>query len=406
MTFKWLRNIFKEPTFWLMMSQVFTVAAFLLWWHGHVCYAVIVFLASLILVRKVVIRINRWRSRVEYLVEATLNGDFTCKFPVDGVSETEKEMNEALNRVVGHLEKLDQAVRQDEEFLAYIINLVDMGIIVADSKGHIIHSNKAALKLLSLPVLTDICQLPEKTELSVKVTKTHLHGKELNIYTVSDIRRFIQVAEVESWEKLTRVLTHEIMNMLTPINSISQGLSQTRVVDEKNMRYQMQVISQSTRSLMNFVKNFRKFTILPEPKFKVFYIKPFLDKIASLFVNQTIAAEVGITVECFPADMMMCSDESLLNQVIVNIVKNAVEANAKKIKISSRIASDESITISIANDGNPIADEIASQIFTPFFTTRHEGSGVGLSLSRRIISHLGGTLSLTTAPYTSFNIRI
>lgn len=347
------------------------------------------------------------RDRVRYLLRAAISSDFSYKFRDTSFTKQEKEIYAILNDLVRHLEKLGDSTRQNEEFLRLIINLTDSGIVIANDLGHILHANKAALKMLDLPVLTDMRQIPDHTDgLSTTKTRTALHGQALTIYTITDMRRMRQDAEVQSWEKLTRVLTHEIMNSLTPINSIAGTLSGDTDINADDLRQQMSVISSSSRSLIEFVRNFRKFTVLPPANPKVFFVKPCIEKVVTLMQAQPGADRIDFSIEVFPPDAMMYTDESLLNQVLVNIVKNAVEASPAKIIIKTKIREDETVEIAISNDGTPISPDVASQIFTPFFTTKATGSGIGLSLSRRIVNQLGGSLDLTVQPYTTFTIAL
>lgn len=348
-------------------------------------------------------RVNR---RMRYVIDATLSGDFSYKFPTINVNKEDRELNEMLNRIVEYFERLTNEVRQNEVFLGRLINLTDIGMIVADIRGDVRLLNDAALRLLDRQALTNVCQIPEQAHanLDIRQSDVTVNDRGFTLYTISDLSRELQAVEVESWEKLTRVLTHEIMNSLTPIQSIAETMSgkeNTREVTEA-----FETISSSCRSLMQFVENFREFNRLPEPKMQVLYLKPILEscvKMAESFANDL---QVKISLACFPPELMVYTDGAQLGQVLLNIMKNAIEANPSKINVEADEKADESVEIRISNDGDLIPDETASHIFTPFFTTRSSGSGIGLSLSRRIITHLGGTLTFKTRPVTCFTVRI
>lgn len=350
--------------------------------------------------------IVRLHRRVRYIIDATLSEDFAYKFPTEGVGRDERDTNRMLNRIVAHLERLTSETRQNEAFLAWAINLMDIGVAVADANGDIRHHNDAALRLLERQALTNVCQIDRQaySDLSISKMAMNLNGSKFTVLSINDLRRPVQTAEVESWEKLTRVLTHEIMNSLTPIQSIAETMSGKAVDSEEAEAFA--TISSSSRSLMAFVKNFRKFSVLPEPRMRVMYVKPFLEKCLRMAEEYVRHTDIHIDLECFPPGMMAYTDEDLLSQVILNIVKNAAEAHPAHISIEAGVKADESVEIRISNDGAPISDEIAGQIFTPFFTTRPHGSGIGLSLSRRIVTHLGGTLTLSIRPRTCFVVRI
>ena len=231
-----------------------------------------------------------------------------------------------------------------------------------------------------------------------------LNGEKIGIYTITDLRRPVQTVEVESWEKLTRVLTHEIMNSLTPVRSIAETMKGKAADTE--VREAFDTIASSSGSLMSFVKNFRQFSLLPELQMRAFYLKPLLEKCIRMGEEYARDRSMRFSLMCFPPDVMVYTDEALLSRVIVNILKNAVEALPGVVSVEAAVSADESVEIRITNDGELIAEENVEQIFTPFFTTRPSGSGIGLSLSRRIIAHLGGTLTLRPRPSTCFVIRI
>lgn len=157
---------------------------------------------------------------------------------------------------------------------------------------------------------------------------------------------------------------------------------------------------------MDFVRNFRKIAVIPDPVPHVIYLKPFLQKIITLAKAFEGGEDIAYKLVVFPPDTMLYTDDNLLRHVLVNIIKNGIEAGAHNIFIEAEIKEDESIEISISNDGAPVPEKLVTQIFTPFFTTKTKGSGIGLSLSRQIISRLGGTLTLTPSQMTRFIITL
>ena len=277
---------------------------------------------------------------------------------------------------------------------------------MADAQGNIILHNEATLRLLNRKALTHICQIPLQTDtdLDIKKGNVSVNEKSFTLLTISDLSRQMQAVEVESWEKLTRVLTHEIMNSLTPIQSIAENMSGK--TSNKEVTEALATISSSSQSLMQFVKNFREFSILPEARMRALYLKPLLESSIRIAESYIKEKHVSIKLTCFPPELMVYTDEALFSRVLINILKNAIEANPQNISIEADEKADESVEIRISNDGELIPEETAEHIFTPFFTTRPSGSGIGLSLSRRIITHLGGTLSLKTQPTTCFTVRL
>ncbi len=394
-----------SPVAWIIMALGMAFAAGYCFAYAKILWLLLT-ICSICCGYMIFSNITRIKKRMRYIMQATLSKDFSYKFPTKNVSKDERDTNEMLNSIVEHLESLTLKARENETFLVRIINLTDIGLALADANGDIRLHNEAALRLLERQALTHICQIPQQAfeDLAIKKSDVTVNDKSFILFTITDLSRQMQAVEVESWEKLTRVLTHEIMNSLTPIQSIAENMSGK--TSNREISEALDTISSSSSSLMQFVKNFREFSLLPEPRMRAFYVKPILE--SSIRIAESYAKEkhVSISLTCFPPELMVYTDETLLSRVLINILKNAIEANPDNIAIEADEKADESVEIRISNDGELIPEETAEHIFTPFFTTRPSGSGIGLSLSRRIITHLGGTLSLKTRPLTCFSIRI
>ena len=218
-----------------------------------------------------------------------------------------------------------------------------------------------------------------------------------------DIQKLVAHNEVEAWQRLTRVLTHEIMNATTPIQSISQAYLANSDIKGTPYEEGIRAIHDTSLGLATFIDSYRKLTQLQEPVMKQLNLNAFCNNIASLY--PTLSWNIDI-----PRELVILADENLLRQVFINLIKNATEAGAKSIGIrhisSSNVASsaDAFGVLQVSNDGHTISDEVAHQIFIPFFTTKHSGSGIGLSLSRQILMMQKLTLSLRQHPITGYNV--
>lgn len=203
--------------------------------------------------------------------------------------------------------------------------------------------------------------------------------------------------EVESWQKLTRVLTHEIMNATTPINSISQSLLKRPDVKGTPLEEGIKAIRDTGMGLSHFVESYRKFTQLQKPQPSDVNLKGFVSGIVPMYpeLNWNISV---------PDSLFVTVDEGLFRQIFINLIKNAKEAGATKIGISVRNSTENKICISISNNGSPIPASVQSDIFTPFFTTKQTGSGIGLSLSRQMMISQGGNLHLKERPDISWKV--
>ena len=360
--------------------------------------AIIVLLVILV----VLLAVNIWLYRhyrrnikkVTFLFDAIDNGDFSFNFPTEKGFKEDKILHKSLNRIKLFLQHTREEQMDREKYYEQILNAVDTGILVVDSHDNILQHNQAALRLLDTDVLTHMNQVKGKLKdehLAKHETQAMLKDKHVRIIALSDVSHELSNQEVDSWIKLIRVLTHEIMNTITPVTSLSETLL-TRVTEDKDLKQGLETIHKTGTELLAFVNNYRRFTHVPQPQPALFYVEPFLERMA-LLCNH----EVEISVS--PKDLLAYADESLLSHVVTNLLKNAVEAFKEKEKLSfirlqAYANAQESIIIDVSNNAGLIPEDVASHIFIPFFTTKPEGSGIGLSLSRQIMRVSGGSLSL------------
>ena len=350
-------------------------------------------------------------KKVTFLFDAIDNGDFSFNFPTEKGFKEDKILHKSLNRIKLFLQHTREEQMDREKYYEQILNAVDTGILVVDSHDNILQHNQAALRLLDTDVLTHMNQVKGKLKdehLAKHETQAMLKDKHVRIIALSDVSHELSNQEVDSWIKLIRVLTHEIMNTITPVTSLSETLL-TRVTEDKDLKQGLETIHKTGTELLAFVNNYRRFTHVPQPQPALFYVEPFLERMAML-CNHDVEIEVS------PKDLLVYADESLLSHVVTNLLKNAVEAFKEKeredkqecrsadlqtaaskksfIRLQAYANAQESIIIDVSNNAGLIPDEVASHIFIPFFTTKPEGSGIGLSLSRQIMRVSGGSLSL------------
>ena len=391
--------------------------------------AIIILLVILVVLATVNIWLYRHYRRnikkVTFLFDAIDNGDFSFNFPTEKRFKEDKILHQSLNRIKLFLQHTREEQMDREKYYEQILNAVDTGILVVDGHDNILQHNQAALRLLDTDVLTHMNQVKGKLKdehLAKHETQAMLKDKHVRIIALSDVSHELSNQEVDSWIKLIRVLTHEIMNTITPVTSLSETLL-TRVTEDKDLKQGLETIHKTGTELLAFVNNYRRFTHVPQPQPALFYVEPFLERMA-LLCNH----EVEISVS--PKDLLVYADESLLSHVVTNLLKNAVEAFKEKGKLSAErnkqdgneqgrnkqecrsadlqsaaskkafirlqayANAQESIIIDVSNNASLIPEDVASHIFIPFFTTKPEGSGIGLSLSRQIMRVSGGSLSL------------
>ena len=236
----------------------------------------------------------------------------------------------------------------------------------------------------------------EDGELNFRFKESNRFNRTLNrIRTIFEKQR--QAHEQDSWTKLIRVLTHEIMNTVAPISSLSDMMAKS--VDENghselDIKAGLETISDSSKNLIGFVQTYRQLSGVAKPIRKALVLQELMDNVIGL--NSEFAASCGATCTYRPEDpdLMIYADEGQISQILINLIKNALQAGAKHIDISARMGKDDEVIVQVSNDGEPIPVSAQEQIFIPFYTTKKEGSGIGLSISRQIMRQHNGTIDL------------
>lgn len=349
-------------------------------------------------------------KKVSFLFDAIDNGDFSFNFPTEKRNKEDNILHQSLNRIKLFLQHTREEQMEREKYYEQILNAVDTGIMVVDSHDNILQHNQAALRLLDTDVLTHMNQVKGKLKdehLAKHETQAMLKDKHVRIIALSDVSHELSNQEVDSWIKLIRVLTHEIMNTITPVTSLSETLlkeldneeqytAKSSSAEQAKLKQGLETIHKTGTELLAFVNNYRRFTHVPQPHPALFYVEPFLERMAMLCNHE-------VEIEVTPKDLLAYADESLISHVVTNLLKNAVEAfnglqseptTKASIRLHAYTNEQEAIIIDVSNNAGLIPDDVASHIFIPFFTTKPEGSGIGLSLSRQIMRVSGGSLSL------------
>ena len=378
--------------------------------------------------------------KVAFLLDAIENHDSAVHFYEQVVDKDSSQVNVMLNRIARILHNVKQETIQREKYYELIMDFVETGIVVIDDKGTVFQKNQKALKLLGMEVLTNVRQLSRVSEhlekafaeahsgqklqveyatergmmhLSMRVSGMVIQDKQLHIIALNDINHELDEREIDSWIRLTRVLTHEMMNSLTPVTSLSETLlSLPGAQADEELRQGLETIRTTGKGLVNFVMSYRKLTRLPSPEPTLFDVHPFLLRMVQLAEHQHPCPNIRITLEAVPEDLMVFADESMLAQVMTNLLKNAIHAIGAsgdgEIRLRAFVDDQDMIHIEVSNNGPEITPEMAEQIFIPFFTTKEDGSGIGLSLSKQMMRLQGGSISLL--PYrdewTTFSIML
>ena len=397
----------------------------------------LVFLDTL-LIYHLIVFLNRTNRQISFFIQAVKNEDTTLHFPAKTgnaiISDLHKNLNE-LNIILQ-----DTKVRNQikERYFSEILHSIPTGIMVINEKGFITESNPVVLELLGLQTLTHISQIDRvdsrfKNELNkvrnrqkqvlslrqkddvvqiiVRCSVINLKNEEVRILTLQDIRGELERKEIDSWVKLIRVLSHEIMNSLAPVTSIAQSLHhiwQKRTHkdavmalddDVKSTLGGLDVIAERGEALKHFVQSYRVLTQAPVLNMQQLTMQSFFDRLSILLspIKENFNGTILFTPLHVNFELQM--DEQMMVQVVINLVKNAVEAIDKQQNGRVTIAAEqvyEITEIEITNNGPEISPNVLEEIFIPFFTTKQTGSGIGLSYSRQILRAHGGSLSCSS----------
>ena len=386
--------------------------------------------------------------KVLFLLEALENDDASVHFVETEANRDNRLVSQALNKVAQILYKVKNETAQQEKYYELILECVNTGILVLNDNGAVYQKNSEALRLLGMEVFTHVRQLERvdshlmevvtacrpsdklqavfsnergTVNLSIRVSDIHVHQEHLRILAMNDINNELDEKEVDSWIRLTRVLTHEIMNAVTPITSLSDTLltlmneadASDPSASQEEIRNGLQTISSTGKGLLSFVENYRRFTRIPTPEPSLFYVKAFLQRMVDLARHQHAEAHVVYQLEVVPDDLILYADESLVSQVVINLLKNAIQAiesggctgTEGRICLRAYCNEAEAVLIEISNNGPAIPPDIAEHIFIPFFTTKEGGSGIGLSISRQIMRLSGGSITLLPKGKTTFVLK-
>ena len=401
-------------TTWLIMGTQYLYCAF---------SAVV----ALVAVRNLFANYRKFNKNFIFLLNAIENGDYSFDF-IEAKGST-RDLTRTLNRIKEILSKARRETIENEKFQSLIVESVSTGIIILDQNNHILIANRAAAQLLGMPVLNHLSQLAqidksypelletlkpgdvrqiavttdrEEVQISLRLSEIAFRRGTMRIISLNSIGNELEAKEMESWVRLIRVMTHEIMNSIAPITSLTDTLltSYQNSEDEspntppaESIVEALQTIRDTAGGLTNFVESYRKFTGIPQPSLAPIDAVRLLNKTLALESSLLKTGNIETEIVAPDGDWLLNADEAQIMQVLVNLIKNAAEAIGQEGKIKIVLSKSNGKTIiDVCNNGQPIPDELLPNIFIPFFTTKESGTGIGLSVSRYIMRLHGGNL--------------
>jgi two-component system, NtrC family, nitrogen regulation sensor histidine kinase NtrY len=403
-----------------------------------------IFMALLIALQTyaLIVYVNRTNLKLSQFFDSIRFADFSTSFSEKNAGKSYEKLYDAFNRVLDEFKKYRIEKEEHYHYLQTVVQHINIGILSFDSQGKIDMFNKAARKLFRINLIRNINELnkvkedlpetlmklkagdkilvkifteDELKQLSIYATQFRMRGQEFLLVAFQDIHAELEEKEIESWQKLIRVLTHEIMNSITPISSLASTISEMLIdtssdkpglnklddEDVANVEHAIQTIMKRSNGLLNFVDIYRNLTRIPQPNFRYFGIKEAFDRVEQLLKQKM--EEFSIDCQClvYPDDLMLTADPDLLDQVMINLLLNSLDAvkSAENPKILMKAFNDNHKTIiEVSDNGSGIKHDIIDKIFMPFFTSKKHGSGIGLSLARQIMHMHKGSISVRSKP--------
>lgn len=375
--------------------------------------------------------LNRINRKLTLFFESVKTDNYHVKF-ISSQSQGEfDELNMQLDQLSAHFKDVIFKREEQDEYFKAVIEHVGIGIFAYDAKGFIRFINSECLQLFGLTMLKNIFALDfahkglskffqnlkpgqqqllelkrgnEILQLAAKVTKYKISGEDLNLLSLQNIKPELDLKETETWQKMIRILTHEIMNSVSPITSLANSLSSIlnkKNQDETQLKNKLEkglsAIKNRGEGMMDFVRKYRNLTILPLPQITEIKLKNLMAEIEMLFEEDFKSNDISFRCNFETNELTVKADKEQIEQVLINLVKNAIwavtDAELKKIDVKVTLNKAKRIQIEVSDSGFGLNDELLDKIFIPFFTTREEGSGIGLSLARQIMLMHGGSIS-------------
>ncbi len=446
-----IRRNFRLQVAWRLLALAASAAFFFYWLRGFdpglpAWLAAAAFIAALISLFRYIDRSNRGLVR---FLQAVRYHDFSLSPGIEGLGGSFFDLNAAFREISGQFQRAREEKEEQFRYLQTVVQHIGVGLLSLRADGSVDLLNHAAKRLLRVSHLRHIADLPpmfqqlsadikrlrpgeksllklefpdEELQLSLSTTEFKLHGQLYKLISLQNIQVELEEKEAEAWQSLTRVLTHEIMNSLTPIASLAATASSllpaaggendtNGLTTDQDVAEALQTIDRRSRGLMRFVQAYRSVALIPRPQFRIVAVRELFQRLETLLQDKLIHQGIALCTEVEPPSLEITADPDLTEQVLLNLLLNAMEAlggsKTPRIHLSSRMNDRGRVVIQVSDNGPGIAAEAREKIFIPFFTTKKTGSGVGLSFSRQVMRLHGGVIGVQSQPGsgTVFTLR-
>jgi len=405
---------------------------------------VIISLTIIFQITSLIRYVDKTNRELTSFLESIRFSEFTRTFHIEGMGSSFIDLNKAFNEVIEDFQKVRSEKEEHFHYLQTIVQNIDVSLIAYRADGNIELINKAAKKLFQVTSLKNIKGLESLShelvdtllkirpgenklvrvndeedilQLAIYATTIKIKDKVIILSTIKNIQNVLEEQETEAWQKLIRVLTHEIMNSITPIASLSSTLNnilddystpdktENKKVEDTSLgeiKEALQTINKRSTGLLHFVNTYRNLTRIPKPNFKVCQVSEIFKHIQKLMEEEIQRSHIQFVVRSDPENMNITADEQLIEQVLINLIKNSIYAlNNKKngiLQLTGFLNKRGRVTMQVVDNGPGILDDVLDKIFIPFFTTKQSGSGIGLSLSKQIVRLHNGSITAYSVP--------
>jgi len=405
--------------------------------------AVILLMIAIGLVVELIIYAERANRQLSRFLESIRYSDFTVSFTSKNLGPSFSDLDRAFNEVVSEFRKNKAEKEEHFNYLQTVVQHISIGIIAFKRNGRVDMYNNAVRQLLHIHHLKAVHELnqvkpgfAEKVialkagestivkvfvddqllQILIKATEFRLRGEDYTLVSLQDIRSELEEKEIESWQNLIRVLTHEINNSITPISSLTATINEIlfnaegegiefnpmETEDIQNVHTALQTVLSRSKGLLGFVEVYRGLTRIPKPNFRYFLVQDAFERIQQLMKPNCTNAGIHCSCHVSPSDLMLTADPDLVDQVLINLFLNAVDAvgrsEKREIRLQAFLNKNGRTVLEVEDTGEGIKPDILDKIFMPFFTSKREGTGIGLSLSRQIMHLHKGSITVNSRP--------
>ncbi len=434
------RNFRIVATFRILLL---TATIFLFFYTLTLDYFITPFLIALVIIFQIYLLyrfVDKTNRDLASFLESIRFSEFTRSFRIEGMGSSFDELNQAFNDVIQDFQKVRTEKEEQYQYLQNLVRNIDVSIITYQRDGKVDMVNNAFKRLFQINTLKNINDLKERypelvnsllgfepgkncllkiqqeddiLQLAISGTEFKMHERTIFLITIKDIQNVLEEQETETWQKLIRVLTHEIMNSITPISSLTSTLDlmlNGAIQNHKNLTEEslseismaIKTIHKRSNGLLHFVSTYRNLTKIPKPNLKVARVKEILDDIYPLVKHELDKSNARIEFSVEPESIEIYADTKLIEQVIINLITNAIHATENitdaKITIRAFLNKRDKVAIQVIDNGQGILKDVIDKVFIPFFTTKPKGSGIGLSLSKQIMRLHGGSITVHSEP--------